>query len=251
MLRISVAVLARVLFHHPIHGEMMLALERKATLLDHEDPPGVAIKIQPFGGAIRIKNPNALQEVIGKFHFDSESSRAVQDFRIFIDPTTWPKLHDYCMEHLSHEADSVLETNPDRELKEEFQDALGIELNTGQFTRKPIGIVLDDDPKNILINRKSGHITVRLYRIYEVMITDPSLARMMMEISDQITHQDLSAAAIKDFQNGGKGRANAILVVPLKIITSLLNSKPVEIQKALNLPENVKFEDNNFAILKS
>lgn len=72
-----------------------------------------------------------------------------------------------------------------------------------------------------------------------------------MEISDQITHQDLSAAAIKDFQNGGKGRANAILVVPLKIITSLLNSKPVEIQKALNLPENVKFEDNNFAILKS
>jgi hypothetical protein len=32
-LRVSVATLVRVLFEHPLDGELMLALERKATVL--------------------------------------------------------------------------------------------------------------------------------------------------------------------------------------------------------------------------
>ena len=33
-LRVSVATLVRVLFEHPKNGDLMLALERKATLLE-------------------------------------------------------------------------------------------------------------------------------------------------------------------------------------------------------------------------
>ncbi len=70
-LRVSVATLARVVFKHPLTGELMLALERKATL--HENK--IEVKSQPFGGAIRILDVDAIHDLIGDFHFDSKRSR--------------------------------------------------------------------------------------------------------------------------------------------------------------------------------
>src|SRR5262245_18691922 len=114
--RVSVATLVRVLFKNPNDGEVMLALERKATLHETENGRVIEVKSQPFGGAIRIKDLNAIRELMGDFHFDSEHSRAEQDFRIFIRPSDWLLLREFCLQHLSRNDDPILETNPTREL---------------------------------------------------------------------------------------------------------------------------------------
>ena len=124
-LRVSVATLVRVVFKHPRNGEWMLALERKATL--HETK--VEVKSQPFGGAIRILDLDAIHDLIGDFHFDSERSRSEQDFRLFIRPSNWSAVREVCIQHLSRVDDPILETNSARELVEEFDDALKINLH--------------------------------------------------------------------------------------------------------------------------
>jgi hypothetical protein len=121
-LRVSVATLVRVVFEDPGSGERMLALERKATLSE----TNVEVKSQPFGGAIRILDLDAIHDLIGDFCFDSEHSRAEHDLRLFIRPSVWPVLREFCIQHLSHVNDPVLETDPTRELTEEFADALEI-----------------------------------------------------------------------------------------------------------------------------
>ena len=47
-------------FKHPLNGEWMLALERKATLHETEHEHVIEVKSQPFGGAIRILDLDAL-----------------------------------------------------------------------------------------------------------------------------------------------------------------------------------------------
>ena len=91
-LRVSVATLVRVLFENPRDGELMLTLERKATLHETENGRVVEVKSQPFGGAIRIQDLSMMRDLIGDFHFDSEESRSEQDFRIFIRPSDWSVL---------------------------------------------------------------------------------------------------------------------------------------------------------------
>ena len=115
-LRVSVATLVRVLFKNPNDGELMLALERKATLHETESGRMVKVKSQPFGGAIRIRDLMTLHDLIGDFHFDSERSRSEKDFRIFIRPSSWPAVREFCIERLNRVDDPILETDPRREL---------------------------------------------------------------------------------------------------------------------------------------
>ncbi|HEU0296785.1 MAG TPA: hypothetical protein VFR47_28870, partial [Anaerolineales bacterium] len=115
-LRVSVATLVRVLFEHPRAGESMLALERKATLRETENGRIVEVKSQPFGGAVRILDLMKLRDLIGDFHFDSERSRSEQDFRIFIRPSDWSVVREFCIQHFSRIDDPILETDPTREL---------------------------------------------------------------------------------------------------------------------------------------
>ena len=137
-LRVSIATLVRVLFQHPNNGELMLALERKATLREGEDGRTVKIKSQPFGGAIRILNLNALGNLLGDFHFDSERSLVEQDFRIFIRPKAWSVLREFCLKHIKLDHDLILETSPRRELFEEFAETLGVNLKSEQYGCRPI-----------------------------------------------------------------------------------------------------------------
>ena len=111
-LRVSVATLVRVLFENPGDGELTLALERKATLLKDESRRTVEVMAQPFGGAIRLLEPKALRVLIDDFHFDSEESRSEQDFRIFIRPSDWSVVREFCIQHFSRVDDPVLESEP-------------------------------------------------------------------------------------------------------------------------------------------
>lgn len=213
-LRVSVASLARVVFPNPEDGELMLALEHKATLLPGEER--VIIKAQPFGGAVRILDLQVLQTLIGDFHFDSERSRSEQDFRLFIRPSDWKAVRDFCLREFGRQGDSALESDPARELVEEFQDALGIELRPDQYRLKPVGTVLEDEPVQTRNVRAAGWPTVRVYRTFEAQILDPALCRAMLANDAENSSEVLQNLALDDARQGGLRRANAMLVVSMQ-----------------------------------
>jgi len=224
-LRVSVATLVRVVFKHPNNGAWMLALERTATMHDTK----VEIKSQPFGGAIRILDLDAVHNLIGDFHFDSARSRSEQDFRLFIRASAWSVLREFCIQHLSRVADPILETDSTRELVEEFSDTLGIRLQPGQYVTKPVATVVENVAVPTANIHAKGILTVRVFRIFEAYVSDSSLAHTMMKNSESLSDQDLRELALVDVQNGGRGRANAMLVLPLKhVIDSYLGMPPKE-----------------------
>ena len=218
-LRVSAATLVRVLFKNPKNDELMLALERKATLHQTENGHVIKIKSQPFGGAIRIWDLKPIYDLIGDFHFDSERSRTEQDFRLFIRPSAWSVLRKFCLQHIRRDDDLILETNPARELVEEFAEALKINLQREQYVCKPVATLVENEASPTENIHANGCPTVRIYRIFEATITDPSLVQAIMKNSQSASHQGLQAQAWEDFQNRGEGRANAALVLPLERLT--------------------------------
>lgn len=249
-LRLSVAALVRVLFQHPRDGEWMLALERKATL--HETKNGLVVKVksQPFGGAIRILDLNLLHDLIGDFNFDSEHSRAAQDFRIFIRPSAWNTVRDFCVQQLSCVDDPVLEPDPRRELVEEFSNALMREFNPEQFGCKPVVTLVESNavPTENFYSRRA--FTVRVYRIFETSISDSSLVDALINTSQSISDEDLRKLALADYSNGGNGWANAVLTLPLKSIGDhYLGRSPGDRNKPLLYKRNL-LDDTLCAILE-
>lgn len=220
-LRVSVATLVRVLFENPRDGDLMLALERKATLRTDGNRHAIEVMAQPFGGAIRIRDLRTLRERIGDFHFDSERSRSEQDFRIFVRPSDWEVVREFCIQHFRRVDNPILETEPGRELTEEFADALKILLRPDQYHHKPVGTVIEDNPAPTKNTHAKGYLTARVYRIFEAFISDSSLAQTMMTNSDSLSYLDFRELALEDARNGGKGRANAIFALPVKLISDV------------------------------
>jgi hypothetical protein len=243
-LRVSVGVLVRVLFEHPDDGKWMLALERKATLLESETGHVVDVKSQPFGGALRLLDLSALQKQIGNFHFDSEQSRAEQDFRIFIRPLDWEAIRAFCLGHFNQLDDSILESDPTRELAEEVGDALNINLKPDQYILRAVGTIVEDHPS------ARGFPTVRMYRIFEARILDPALAAAMIENSESCTDQDLRELALEDSRNGGHGRSNAVLTVPFKEIDAFYLSIPPDARNTPVLFQSHQLDENVAAVLE-
>ena len=227
-LRVSSATLVRVLLERPGDGEPMLALERKATL--HEGGKGqvVEVKAQPFGGALRIQDLSSLQRILGDFHFDGQESLAEQDFRIFIRPSDWEAVRAFCLRHFHSLNDPILETDPTRELAEEFADTLGIELKREQYSTQVVGTIVEDLPSVTENTHARGYATSRIYRIYEARILDPSLSAAMIANSKGCTDHDLRELARRDSQNGGVGHANAVLTLPYKEVSDFYLASPAE-----------------------
>jgi len=238
-LRVSVATLVRVLFKKPNDGELMLALERKATLRRAEDGLQVRVKSQPFGGAIRIFDLNAVHDLVGDFQFDSERSRAEQDFRILIRPSSWPSLRTFCLQHIVLDDDLTLETSPSRELVEEFSEALGVDLTPDQYVCKPIATMVENRAISTENIYAEGTGTVRVYRIYEAAITDLFLIDAILEHSDDPPHQSLCDLAIADARSGGRGKANSVLALPWERLRSFYRAMA---PAARNVP--ITFEEN-------
>jgi len=238
-LRVSVATLVRVLFENPRDGDLMLALERKATVLKDGSGRSVRVVAQPFGGAIRLFDPKAVRDLIGDFHFDSEESRGEQDFRIFIRPADWEAVQRFCINHFRDFEYSVLETDPRRELAEEFADALRISLKPDQYSLKPLGTVVEDDPAPTENIHARGHPTARVYRLFEARILDSSLSHAMLTNSQGYSNHDLQEFALEDARSAGKGRSSAVLTLPVKLISDVYLAMPPE---ARSTP--ISFEDN-------
>jgi hypothetical protein len=249
-LRVSVATLSRVLFEPSGDGEVRLALERKATAHKSENGLVVKVKSQPFGGAVRVKDLDGLHDLIGGFHFDSERSRLEEDFRIFIRPSDWPLVRDFCVEQFNRADDLLLETDPTRELVEEFDDALKIDLKTYQYIYQPVATIIEDDPAPTANIHAKGHRTARVYRIFEARILDSTLAQAMMANSESHSDQRLREIALEEAQRGGKGRANAILALSLKDVTDAYLAVPPEQRNTAILYGEHRLDETVAAVLE-
>ena len=248
--RVSVATLARVVFVNPEDGEPALALEQKATLRSEAGEPHVVVKAQPFGGAVRILSSDRLQALAGGFHFDSERSRSERDFRIFIQPSEWDTVRDFCLQDFGQGEGLILESNPERELVEEFDDALGVDLRPEQYTVKPAGTVLENEPVRTRNVHAAGIGTVRIYRVFEVQIVDQTLSETMLTNSRNHSSQVLRDLALDDARMGGRGRANAMLVVSMRRIReAYLTLSPGRRSEPL-LFENTILDGNVPAVLE-
>lgn len=244
-LRVSVATLSRVVFPRPGDGVPMLALEHKATLKSKSQ---VIVKAQPFGGAIRILDLNRFQQIVGNFNFDSERSQSEQDFRVYLNSTSWERVREFCLEQMRQGTDPVLELNPNRELVEEFEDTLGFHLKEDQYALKPIGVVLENKPAPTANVRASGYPTVRIYRIDEVQIQDRDLCELMITNSEKYPPRVLKSLAQEDAHMGGRGRANAMLAAPVENIrAAMLTTPPEERGEALSFEGTLL--DGNVAVL--
>ena len=249
-LRVSIAILVRVLFENPKNGEWMLAFERKATLHATENRRVVEVKAQPFGGAVCILDLNAIQALTGSFHFDTERSRSEQDFRILIRPSAWETVREFCIEHFRQVDDPIIETNPARELTEEFADALKVSLQKGQYLCRPVATIIENEAAPTDNINAKGLPTVRVYRIFEAIISDCALADQIMKNSAGLSDRHLRDLALVDAQTGGKGRANAMLALPLMSLTDHYLSLSPEKRNAPTLFEKHRLDETVSAILE-
>jgi hypothetical protein len=249
-LRVSVAALVSVLFDAPEDERPMVALERTATLREIDGRPEVTVRAKPLGGGVRLINPQALQEKIGHFHYDSERSRREKDFRILIHPASWEKVKEICWEHLKETGKGILDPSPERELAEEFEDTLHVRITRDQYHLKPRGIMLEDQPGETDNVRAAGLPTVRIYYVFEAWVESPELITLMLGNSRRYSDQDLQRMAWKDARGGGRGRANAILVLGLDDLKDVYRSIATDVRGGpIRIGEH-QLDGNVLAILK-
>jgi hypothetical protein len=222
-LRVSVAILHRVVFRHPEADRAMLALERTATL---QTGGRVKVKARPFGGALQIKDEGALAAQVQGFRYDSERSRSDRDFRIVVYPSDWGRLVDFCLDEFHRETPTALESRPMRELREEFEDCLGVKLMTDQLTSRSVGAVVEDVPTPTENIHARGALTARIYSIFETQVVDPDLIRAIQFSSETVSDQDLRVMARQDADAGGRGRANAALSLRIDDLVEAYRSLP-------------------------
>jgi hypothetical protein len=207
-LRVSVATYNQVVFPHPANRKVMLTLEQKTTVLNDGS---VNVRAQPFGGGVKILNTKSLKETIGEFQFDSDRSKQEQDFRILIEPSQWEAVKQYCLRHLDDPADLELESAPDRELVEEFEETMGVRLKSSQYTVHPMGFVIEDNPVWTENWYARGFLTVRVYRTCKVEIVDGILCQNLVDTSQQGSDNALDERALGHTMR----RANSVLCLPL------------------------------------
>lgn len=227
----------------------MLALERKATVMSSAGDK-VRVRAQPFGGGVRILNPDALQALIGPINFDSQRSQSEQDFRILIPASDWEIVKLFCLQHLGNLHDPYLESDPQRELVEEFADVLNVNLTPDQYSYQSSGFVLENDPTPTANTYAQGQPTARIYRIFEVRIVDDRLCAAMLTSSRHYSDQDLARLALEDLQSGGKGRANAILTLPLRLVSQSYLAIPPEMRYQAITVESHQLDESVLAVLE-
>lgn len=217
-LRVSVGTLARVVFDAPDGGQAMLALERTATV--HASPEGatVAVVAKPFGGGARLIDPGALRAAIGGFRFDGERSRLEEDFRVLVRREAWRPIVELCRHHLPAGRGAVLDASPDRELAEEFHDALGVALAPDDYRLTPLGMRVRDAALPADSARAAGRPTARIYFVFEARVRNPAVVEALIRSSGAVSDPDLERTALQRADAGGRGRANGAIVLGLDAV---------------------------------
>jgi hypothetical protein len=113
-----------------------------------------------------------------------------------------------------------------RELVEEFWDAVGIGLGPEQITVQAAGIVVEARPARAASVRAPGQPTVRIYSVHEVWLRSLEVIRAVLDNSAICSDQQLQQLAWKDWRREAKGRANAVLALPLDELVSAYGRIP-------------------------
>ena len=246
-LRVSVAVLVRMLLNDPETNDQLLVVERKATFDAIEEQ--VSVIAQPFGGGLRINNTAALHEITNGFRYDSESSRIHQDFRVMIQPSRWDAVKAFCLEQFRNQSNEIIEWSPERELAEEFGSALKIDLKPDQYHLRPLWTMIENNPVSSRNIYASGTSTVRLYQVFEATIVDETLQTAIIKNSRSYSDYTLRAAVLQDVRLGGKGWANACLTLPLENLRNFYHSMAAEDRGFPVTFSGAKLESNIPALL--
>jgi hypothetical protein len=216
-LRVSTAVLGRVHLKHPATGEEMLVLERKcsAEIKDNGELKTI-LNCQPLGGASVLKNPQALAVLIDGFNYDTEKSKKEGDFRIQARPADWPRIRDFCVENFSNPALGAVEVGIQRELQEELQEALSIDVNPAAYKSRNTGIVIQQEAAQSERLGVSGAPTCRVFNVHDVEITDEALIRALLHSSASVSNEYLITAAHEKAAASPKHQAKvtAMLTLP-------------------------------------
>jgi hypothetical protein len=243
-LRVSVATLVRVVFDAPVGGQPLVALERTATALAGGRRGEVAVVAKPFGGGVTLTDPGALREVIGAFHFASERSRRERAARLQVRPEAWERVKRICLDHLRPGETSILDPSPHRELAEELRDTLGAAIGPEDYRLRPLGMRVQDAPRPSTNVRAPGRPTVRVYYVFEARWRTRSVIRAMVENSRATSDRDLAMAALRDAQEGGRGRANGVLVLELDRLRRAILATPTEHRGAPHTVEGHRLAGN-------
>jgi hypothetical protein len=153
--------------------------------------------------------------------------------------------------HLVKPGDAILETGPQRELAEEFMDALHIHLKAGQVLVRGAGLVVENTPAPTANLYSPGMPTARIYRIFEATIRDSSLGAALLENSRRYSDPDLKALAAAERVHGGKGRANAVLALPLEEVTRAYLETPLPQRARPMIVDDHIFDPSVIAVLEN
>lgn len=140
------------------------------------------------------------------------------------DNSDWEAVKNFCLQHFQDPDSAILESGPTRELDEEFTDALGIKIAPAQYVVRSMRTIIEHQPTRTNDVRAPGQPTARIYRTFEAHIEDPELVAAIMINSEICSDRDLQELALKDARNGGRGRANAVLALPIDMLTSAYTS---------------------------
>jgi hypothetical protein len=165
-----------------------------------------------------------LKEIVGEIQFDSERSKQEQDFRILIESSQWEDVKQYCLLHLANPNSPEIESTPERELTEEFEETLGVKLQRSQYTVESMGFVVEDNPVETDNWYARGLSTVRVYRTYKVLILDPDLCKTLFDMSGQVSDEELGARALSN----NTRRANSVLALPLDKVRETFLAVPTK-----------------------
>jgi hypothetical protein len=143
-----------------------------------------------------------------------------------IQQDSWEAVKGFCLAQFRTTKDTVLESHPARELVEEFNDSMQIQLTPDMYRVNSLGAVIENQPAQTDSVRAAGSPTVRIYHIFEANLVSQPLIESILYNSARVTSENLREDAMKDEHLGGRGRANAILAMSLRDLKNHLNTIP-------------------------
>ena len=200
---------------------------------------------------MRINQPAVLLEQIGDFHFDSPRTRSEQDFRILHPPCRLGNCQAVLPELRSGGAGSAfLETDPVRELAEEFAETLQFALSPTHYRLAPLELLVENEPVPSENVRAAQTRTARIYTLFEARLIDNRLIRHLFTRAQDISDQKLMEQASEDARNGGNGRANGVLALPIDLLNNIYRNLAPENRNERITAEGHEFEGNVPAVLQ-
>jgi hypothetical protein len=82
-----------------------------------------------------------------------------------------------------------------------------------------------------------------------VEIVDIALCHAMLSANQLYSDEQLGQLALEDSRNGGRGRANSILILPMNLVLESYLALPLDIRHQKIMVENHRIDESVLAVL--